>query len=123
MRIRIRNTDFVSAKNISSLSLIFSSYYSSLDLADKLLEDFSMTCVGTLQTNRKGLPDSFKNTKDRPEGDYQILHEVDGKKSIHSWITNTKSGKQGKEIEFNFLTKITSVLDPTLFGLDTDPHF
>jgi hypothetical protein len=61
-----------------------------------------MTCVGTLQANRKGLPESFKSTKDRPEGDYQVLYEVDGKKSIHSWITNTKSGKKGQKPDSDY---------------------
>ncbi len=74
--------------------MYFFRYYTSLELADTLLEDFSMTCVGTLATNRKGLPTKFKSVKDRPEGDYQVLYEVDGKKNIHSWITNTKSGKK-----------------------------
>jgi hypothetical protein len=83
------------------IPIIFS-YYSSLDLADRLLEEFSMTCVGTLQANRKGLPESFKSTKDRPEGDYQVLYEVDGKKSIHSWITNTKSGKKGQKPDSDY---------------------
>jgi hypothetical protein len=52
-----------------------------------------MTCLGTLKENRKGLPAAFKSVKDRPEGDYTLLWDVNGKQSIHSWITNTKSGK------------------------------
>jgi hypothetical protein len=51
-----------------------------------------MTIVGTLNANRKGLPAAFKSTKGREEGDYVALFEEGGKKSIHSWVTNTKSG-------------------------------
>jgi hypothetical protein len=72
-------------------NVTFDRFYTSLDLADKLLEK-QMTCVGTLNNNRKGLPDKFKSITGRPEGDYMPLFEVDGKKSIHSWVTNTKSG-------------------------------
>jgi hypothetical protein len=61
-------------------------------LADRLLADFEMTIVGTLTANRKGLPSSFKSIQNRKEGDYIALFEVNGKKSIHSWVTNTKSG-------------------------------
>jgi hypothetical protein len=67
--------------------------YSSLDLADALMDEFNMTYVGTLNKNRKGLPGDFKRTDGREEGDYFILYDVTSKKSIHSWITNTRSGE------------------------------
>lgn len=66
--------------------------YTSPALADRLLEEFQMTLVGTLMARRKGLPKEFKEFKNRPEGDYMALFEEGGKKSLHSWITNTKSG-------------------------------
>jgi hypothetical protein len=56
------------------------------------MEEFTMTFLGTLNKNRKGLPADFKRTDGREEGDYMILYDVSSKKSIHSWITNTKSG-------------------------------
>jgi hypothetical protein len=34
-----------------------------------------------------------KAVKDREEGDYLVMWEDGGKKSLHSWICNTKSGK------------------------------
>jgi hypothetical protein len=68
-------------------------FYTSIDLADSLLEEFKMTCVGTLAVNRKGLPADFKRTVGRAEGDYVVLYDVTGKKSIHSWVTNTRSGE------------------------------
>lgn len=73
-------------------NITFDRFYTNIDLADKLLEDFEMTCVGTLTASRKGLPEKFKALAGREEKDYMPLFEVDGKKSIHSWITNTKSG-------------------------------
>jgi hypothetical protein len=51
-----------------------------------------MTYLGTLLGNRKGLPNAFKEVKNRPNGDYMVLFEENGRKSIHSWITTTKSG-------------------------------
>jgi hypothetical protein len=58
-----------------------------------LLEEFQMTYVGTMRENRKGLPKDFISKEGRPEHDYVVLYDVSGKKSIHSWITNTKSGE------------------------------
>jgi len=52
-----------------------------------------MTYIGTMRENRKGLPKDFVNKEGRPEHDYVVLYDVTGKKSIHSWITNTKSGE------------------------------
>ncbi len=63
-----------------------------MELADSLLREYEMTYLGTLRNNRKGLPADFKKTEGRDEHDYIVLYDVTGKKSIHSWITNTKSG-------------------------------
>jgi hypothetical protein len=81
------------AKNeVKGRNLTTDRFYTSSDLADRLLTEFHMTIVGTLNANRKGLPAAFKSIKDRKEGDYMALFEVGGKKTIHSWVTNTKSG-------------------------------
>jgi hypothetical protein len=69
------------------------SHYSSFDLVDTLRNEFKMTYVGTLQSNRKGLPADFKNMEGREDGDYVVLYDVTGKKSIHSWINNKKGGE------------------------------
>jgi hypothetical protein len=69
------------------------SLYSSPDLVDILREDFSMTYTGTLKANRKGLPDIFKSMAGRADGDYFVLYDITGKKSIHSWINQKKSGE------------------------------
>jgi hypothetical protein len=46
----------------------FLRFYTSVDLAQSLLQRFQMTCLGTLKENRKGLPAAFKSVKDRAEG-------------------------------------------------------
>lgn len=48
--------------------------------------------VGTLNSNRRGIPQEMKTMKDRPDGDYKVMYEEDGKVSIHSWLVNTKKG-------------------------------
>jgi hypothetical protein len=75
-------------------NITFDRFYTSIDLADTLLDEFQMTCTGTLAVNRKGLPAEFKSLVGREEGDYLVLFEKGGKKSLHSWICNTKSGKK-----------------------------
>ena len=52
-----------------------------------------MTYTGTLMANRKGLPDDFKSMVGREDGDYFVLYDITGKKSIHSWLNQKKSGQ------------------------------
>lgn len=40
-------------------------YYTSIDLAEDLYREFGLTLVGTLQKNRKHIPELLKSTKDR----------------------------------------------------------
>jgi len=51
-----------------------------------------MTVLGTIQTNRRGLPKQFTSTENREEGDYQVLYDEGSSVSIHSLICKTKSG-------------------------------
>jgi hypothetical protein len=51
-----------------------------------------MTYTGTLMANRKGRPDDFKSMVGREDGDYFVLYDITGKKSIHSWLNQKKSG-------------------------------
>jgi hypothetical protein len=83
---------YAARKEVKGRNLTTDRLYTSEALANRLLEDFQMTIVGTLMARRKGLPKEFKQLKDREEGNYMALFEEGGKKSIHSWITNTKSG-------------------------------
>lgn len=71
--------------------LTFDRLYTCAPLVDWLYNHMKMTSLGTLKANRKGLPVDFKNVK-RDPGDYMVLYEVDGNKSIHSWIATSKTG-------------------------------
>jgi hypothetical protein len=80
------------AKNeLKGRNLTTDRFYTSVDLAETLLKDFNMTCLGTLTAGRKGLPAEFKSTVGREEGDYMVLFEDKGKMSLHSWVVNTRS--------------------------------
>jgi len=61
-----------------------------------------ITCVGTLQMNKKGIPPFLKDVQGRLD-DYTILYEVGGKLSLHSWVT--KSKRKG-ELWLIFLVKV-----------------
>lgn len=65
--------------------------YTSIPLANFLLEN-DMTIVGTVNVIRRGIPLHMKNVTERTRGDYQILYEVGGKISLHSWIVQPKKG-------------------------------
>ncbi len=62
------------------------------DLVSKLMEEFKMTALGTIQGTRKGLPKEFTTTDGRPEGDYMVLFDEASRISIHSEIWKSKSG-------------------------------
>lgn len=55
-------------------------------------QQFNMTCLGTIMTNRRGLPKTFTNTVNREVGDYQVLYDETSQISIHSLICKSKSG-------------------------------
>lgn len=65
--------------------------YTSIPLAEWLL-DHKITMVGTLQSNRKGIPEAMKVTTDREVPSYQCVWEEGKKKmSLHSYVVQTKS--------------------------------
>ena len=66
--------------------------YTSLPLAKWMLTEKGMTIVGTLQANRKGIPDEMKKTQGRDEFSYQVLWEKDNQNiTLHSYVVRTKS--------------------------------
>lgn len=66
--------------------------YTGYELVNELTTRFQMTCVGTIQTNRKGLPKNFKDHRGREVGDYLVLFDESTNISIHSEIVKNKSG-------------------------------
>ncbi len=67
--------------------------YSNIHVVQRLGEKYQMTAVGTICSNRKGLPPHFKNPVGRKVGDYQVLWDVDSNINIHSEIVKKKSGQ------------------------------
>jgi len=51
-----------------------------------------ITCVGTMQMNKKGIPPFMKDPVGRV-GEYIILYEMGGKLSIHNWVDKSRKGK------------------------------
>jgi len=49
--------------------------------------------ISTICANRKGLPKHFRDSRGRPEGDYQVLFNEETGMSIHSEIVKKKSGQ------------------------------
>ena len=66
--------------------------YTGYDAVTRCGTEFQMTCLGTVQASRKGLPKEFTSTEGRPVGDLKVLYDVNSKISIHSEICGVKSG-------------------------------
>ena len=72
-------------------NISFDRLYTSLPLMNYLLEK-DITAVGTLVSNRKGLPKEFVKTVCRKEFSYEILWNADDVRiTLHSCVVKTKS--------------------------------
>jgi len=77
-----------------------------------------MTCLGTIQSNRKGLPRSFTSVEGREVGDYVVLYEEGSHISIHSEVFKNKSGIYS----ISFSSKLViSVVEPVDFSSSSAP--
>ena len=68
--------------------------YTSIPLANWLL-DRHITTVGTLNTNRIGIPDELKNTKDRNE--FSVTCHLDESKKIYLTTYSVRTKSKGKK--------------------------
>jgi hypothetical protein len=67
--------------------------YGHIDQIECLTKEFKLTVISTICANRKGLPKHFRDSRGRPEGDYQVLFNEETGMSIHSEIVKKKSGQ------------------------------
>ena len=65
-------------------------YYTSIPLAEWLY-DKSITCIGTLNSNQKGLPKEIKETKGREENSWISCKSDKGEVTLNSYVVKTKS--------------------------------
>jgi len=98
--------------DLSGRNLTYDRLYTSVPLAHWLL-DRKITSVGTLQSNRKGVPNQIKQCNNREQNSYEIFwNQPDKNLNLHSYVVNTKSS--GKR---NVL--ILSTMMP-IFGVSKD---
>ena len=77
--------------DLQGRNLSFDRLYTSIPFAKWLLSR-NITCIGTLQSNRKGIPIEVKHIKEREEFSYKYFWESDQKKLVlHSYLVRTKS--------------------------------
>ena len=81
--------------NLVGRNISYDRLYTSIPMLE-LLFDRRITSVGTLQSNRKGIPAEIKEIKDRETNPYEIYREKDSSIfNLHSYVVKTKSsGKQ-----------------------------
>ena len=65
-------------------------YYTSIPLAEWLY-DKNITCIGALNSNRKGLPKEIKETKGREENSWISCKSDKGEVTLNSYVVKTKS--------------------------------
>ena len=77
--------------NLVGRNISYDRLYTSIPMALWLL-DRGITSVGTLQSNRKGIPAEIKEIKDRETNSYEVYWEKDnGILNLHSYVVKTKS--------------------------------
>lgn len=99
------------AVSLAGRNISFDRLYTSITLA-LWLYDRNITCLGTMQANRKGVPDEMKNFKDREPLSSEIYWQKDGPLSMSSYVVKTTSTKK------NVL--MLSTLKPTLVTTKDD---
>ena len=77
--------------DLQGLNISFDHLYTSVSLAQWLLFH-NITCVGTLQSNRKGIPKEVKDVMGRDPFSYKCYWEsTQNKLDQHSYVVTTKS--------------------------------
>ena len=83
---RLEKSTDLKGRNVS-----FDCLYTSIPLCKWLLEH-QITSIGTLKTNRRGIPDEFTSLEGREGFSYKVLWEVPNKKLVlHSYVFKNKS--------------------------------
>ena len=85
---RLLSKSALAGRNIS-----FDCLYTSIPLSRWLLQK-KITCIGTLQLNRKGTPAELKETRDRDLLSTEIYWEDSGLLSLSSYVVTTSKGKK-----------------------------
>ena len=79
--------------NLAGHNISFDRLYTSLLLAKWLLEK-QITCIGTIQLNRKGIPDELKETKNRELLSSEIYWDENSPLSISSYVAKASKGEK-----------------------------
>ena len=83
--------NFQNYVDLQGRNISFNRLYTSVSLAQWLLSQ-NITCVGTLQSNRRGIPNEIKNVAERERFSYQCFWESsENKLVLHSYVVPTKS--------------------------------
>ena len=77
--------------DLQGQNITFDRLYTSVPLAMWLLEQ-NITCVGTLQSNRSGIPDAIKQTNGGEPFSYKYFWESEkGRLALHLYVVKTES--------------------------------
>ena len=111
--------------NLVGRNISYDRLYTSIPIAQWLL-DRPITSVGTLQSNRKGIPAEIKEIKDRETNSYEVYWEKDnGILNLHSYVVKPKSsGKRNILLwstchRFLQLQKMTTKVNPLFTNYTT----
>ena len=79
--------------SIQGRNITMDRLYTSFEIADWLF-DRKITMVGTMQTNRVGIPPGIKDTTNRDTLSSEIYWQEDGNCNISSYVVKTSKGKK-----------------------------
>ena len=80
--------------DVQGRNITFDHYYTSVSLAEWLLSH-NISCVGTFQSNRRGIPTEIKTSDDREIFSYQFFWEsMENKLMLHSYVVTTKNSSK-----------------------------
>ena len=79
--------------SLAGRNISFDRLYTSIPSA-KWLPEKRITCMGTMQLNRKGIPDELRETKNRELLSLEIYWDENSPLSISSYVVKTSKGKK-----------------------------
>ena len=85
---RLETVVSLAGRNIS-----FDRLYTSFPI-ELWLHDKNITCLGTMQINRKGIPNELKDFKQREPLSSEVYWKKDGPLTLSSYVVKTSTGKE-----------------------------
>ena len=86
-------TNFERYQSLRGRNISMDRLYTSFEVADWLLKK-NITMIGTIMSNRVGIPKEIKDIQNRDDNSYLLFWRSDGLCNLSSYVSKSKKGKK-----------------------------